>query len=242
LLTQLFLDESVKAIMCARGGFGSLKVLPLLDYELIRQHPKAVVGYSDITALLSALTERCGWVTFHGPMIATLPETDADSARSLTDALSADFPLMIKPEGGVPLRPGVAVGPVIGGNLTTLCHLIGTPYEPVWAGRILFIEDRGEALYRIDRMLTHLKLAGCLDGLAGLVIGGFEGIEIMTEVWRVVMSVTQTATYPIAAGFPMGHGPRNVTVPLGLVATLDAGEPFLTFQQPREKPVPEGRL
>ncbi|MFH0725630.1 MAG: LD-carboxypeptidase [Pseudomonadota bacterium] len=242
LLTQLFLDESVKAIMCARGGFGSLKILPLLDYELIRRHPKAVVGYSDITALLSALTERCGWVTFHGPMIATLPETDVDSYRSLFNALVADFPMIIKPEGGVPLRRGVSTGPLIGGNLTTLCHLIGTPYEPVWAGRILFIEDRGEALYRIDRMLTHLKLAGCLDQLAGLVIGGFEGVEIMTDLWRVVMSVTQAASYPIAAGFPVGHGPRNVTMPVGLVGTLDAGEPFLTFQRNPGNTVSEGRL
>jgi muramoyltetrapeptide carboxypeptidase len=241
LLTQLFLDESVKAIMCARGGFGSLKVLPLLDYELIKQHPKAVVGYSDITALLSALTEKCGWVTFHGPMVATLLETDADSSRSLFSALVADFPMIIKPERGVLLRPGVATGPVIGGNLTTLCHLIGTAYEPVWAGRILFIEDRGEALYRIDRMLTHLKLAGCLDQLAGLVIGGFEGIEIMADVWRVVMSMTQTASYPIAAGFPIGHGPENATVPVGFVATLNAAEPFLAFQQNHGKPISDGR-
>jgi muramoyltetrapeptide carboxypeptidase len=232
LLTQLFMDESVSAIMCARGGYGSLRVLPLLDYDMIKQHPKAVVGFSDITALLSALTERCGWVTFHGPMIATLPEMDADSARSLFSALSADFPMIIKPAGGVPLRPGTATGPVIGGNLTTLCHLIGTPYEPIWEGRILFIEERGEALYRIDRMLTHLKLAGCLNRLAGLVIGGFEGIEIMTDVWRVVMSVTQSAHYPIAGGFPFGHGARNETVPVGFWATFDAGVPSLVFEAP----------
>jgi muramoyltetrapeptide carboxypeptidase len=242
LLMQLFMDESVKAIMCARGGFGALKILPLLDYERIKRHPKAVVGFSDITALLCVLTERCGWVTFHGPMIVTLPETDADSHRSLFNALVADFPMMIKPAGGVPLRPGIATGPLIGGNLTTLCHLIGTPYEPEWAGRILFIEDRGEALYRIDRMLTHLKLAGCLDRLAGLVIGEFEGIEVMTDVWRVVMLATQSAQYPIAAGFPIGHGPRNATVPVGLAATLDAGVPSLTFSKNWGEPVSEGLL
>jgi muramoyltetrapeptide carboxypeptidase len=232
-LMSLFLDESVSAIMCARGGFGSLKVLPLLEYDIIKRHPKAVIGFSDITALLSALTQRCGWVTFHGPMVVTLPETDSESCRSLFNTIVADYPLIIKPAGGVPLRPGIATGPLIGGNLTTLCHLIGTPYEPAWEGRILFVEDCGEALYRIDRMLTHLKLAGCLDRLAGLVIGSFEGIEIMTDVWRVVMQVTESAHYPIAAGFPIGHGSQNETVPVGLLATLDAGIPSLVFEQPR---------
>jgi len=232
-LMTLFQDESVRAIMCARGGFGSLKVLPLLEYDIIKRHPKAVIGFSDITALLNALTQRCGWVTFHGPMVVTLPETDADSHRSLVDTLVADYPMIIKPAGGVPLRPGVATGRLVGGNLTTLCHLIGTPYEPVWEERILFIEDCGEALYRIDRMLTHLKLAGCLDRLAGLVIGSFEGIEIMTDVWRVVMQVTESARYPIAAGFPIGHGTQNVTVPVGLSATFDAGVPSLVFEPPR---------
>lgn len=230
-LMRLFVDDSVRAILCARGGFGSLKVLPLLNYEMIKRHPKAVVGFSDITALLCALTERCGWVTFHGPMVATLPETDPESYRSLLGALVADYPVVVKPAGGVTLRPGVASGPVIGGNLTTLCHLIGTPYEPVWEGRILFMEERGEALYRIDRMLTHLKLAGCLDRLAGLVLGDFEGIEIMTDVWRVVMQVTETVHYPIAAGFPFGHGARNETVPVGNLAVLDAGIPSLTFER-----------
>jgi muramoyltetrapeptide carboxypeptidase len=232
-LMNLFLDESVSAIMCARGGFGSLKVLPLLDYEKIKQHPKAVIGFSDITALLCALTERCGWVTFHGPMAVTLPGTDTESYHALFNALVADYPRVIKPAGGVSLRPGVATGPVIGGNLTTLCHLIGTPYEPAWEGRILFIEDCGEALYRIDRMLTHLKLAGCLERLAGLVIGSFEGIEIMADVWRVVMQVTESVSYPIAAGFPIGHGKQNAVVPVGLSATLEAGIPSLTFEPPR---------
>lgn len=230
LLMELFLEASVDAIMCARGGFGSPRILPLLDFDIIKSHPKALVGFSDVTALLCAITERCHWVTFHGPMVLTLPETDADSRRALGAALRSEFPLTIIPSGGVPLRPGVASGPMLGGNLTTLCHLVGTPYEPTWEGRILFIEDCGEALYRIDRMLTHLKLAGCLDRLAGLVIGEFDGIEIMTDVWRIVMSVTQTATYPIAAGFPIGHGPCNMTIPMGMTASFDAGAPSLIFE------------
>jgi muramoyltetrapeptide carboxypeptidase len=228
-LMELFLDPSVKAILCARGGYGSPRLLPLLDYEKIRQYPKPIVGFSDITALLCALSERCGWVTFHGPMVTTLADSDAESRQALYASLLSGVPPVIRPRDGTTLRTGVATGPLVGGNLSTLCHLLGTPYEPAWKGRILFIEDRGEPLYRIDRMLTHLKLAGCLDRLAGLVVGDFEGVERPADVWQVVMSLVKGAGYPVAGGFPVGHGPSNHTLALGMPAVLDAGAPSLGF-------------
>jgi muramoyltetrapeptide carboxypeptidase len=229
MLTALFLDPSVKAIICARGGYGSPRLLPLLDYEKIRQYPKPIVGFSDVTALLCALSERCGWVTFHGPMVATLAHSDAESREALYTSLLSGVPPVIRPRDGTTLRTGVATGPLVGGNLSTLCHLLGTPYEPAWKDRILFIEDRGEPLYRIDRMLTHLKLAGCLDGLAGLVVGDFEGVERPGDVWQVVMSLVRGTGYPVAGGFPVGHGPSNRTLALGMPAVLDAGAPSLGF-------------
>jgi len=234
-LTALFLDPSVKAIVCARGGYGSQRVLPLLDFDKIREHPKPVVGFSDITALLCALSEKCGWVTFHGPMVTTLASSDAESQRALHTALVSGVPPAIRPPAGVGLRPGVGSGPLIGGNLAILCHLLATPYEPLWEGRILFIEDRGEPLYRIDRMLTHLKLAGCLDRLSGLVVGQFEGVKAQREVWEVVMSIVRGTGYPVAAGFPVGHGAANHTLALGMRAVLDAAVPSLVFEPPDER-------
>lgn len=229
-LTALLLDPSVKAVICARGGYGSPRVLPLLDYEEIRKHPKPIIGFSDVTALLCVLSERCRWVTFHGPMVATLANADLPSRQALYTVLVSGVPPPIRPKDGVALRLGAAKGPLIGGNLATLCHLLGTPYEPVWEGRILIIEDRGEPLYRIDRMLTHLKLAGSLNRLAGLVVGGFEGGARPADVWRVVMSVVHGTDYPVVGGFPVGHGPANHTLALGMTAVLDAAAPSLVFQ------------
>jgi muramoyltetrapeptide carboxypeptidase len=228
-LTDLILDPEVKAVICARGGFGSPRVLPLLDFERIGRHPKPIIGFSDITALLCAISQKCGWVTFHGPMVATLGRTDAKGRTALFSTLVSGVPPDIHPAAGVCLRPGTAGGRLIGGNLATLCHLLGTPYEPVWKGRVLFVEDQGEPLYRIDRMLTHLKLAGCLDQLAGLVVGDFVGVEDMADVWRIVMSVVRATPYPVAAGFPIGHGAANHTMPLGMAVRLDAASPSLVF-------------
>lgn len=229
-LTALLLEPSIKAVICARGGYGSARVLPLLDYERLGKHPKPIIGFSDVTALLCALSQRCRWVTFHGPMVTSLAEASVQSRQSLHAALVTGVPPAICPKDGVSLRLGTATGPLIGGNLAILCHLLATPYEPIWEGRILFIEDRGEPLYRIDRMLTHLKLAGCLDRIIGLVVGDFEGVERPADVWRVVMSVVQGTAYPVVGGFPVGHGSENCTLALGMTAVLDAAVPSLRFQ------------
>jgi len=228
-LHRLFADPSIQAIICARGGYGSLRLLASLDFGLIRSNPKVFVGFSDISTLLSAITQQCGLVTFHGPMVTTLAGAGSQTRKSFVSALSADDHMIVEPDRGVTLRAGSGTGPAAGGNLTTLCHLVGTPFQPVWRGHILFIEDRGEALYRVDRMLTQLKLAGCLDGLSGLMLGSFKDCGDIDGIYRLVMDLFDAEGLPIAAGFDIGHQSPNCTLPLGVTATLDADRCVLTY-------------
>ncbi len=228
-VNRFFADNSIDAIFCARGGFGSMRILPLLDFTSIKQNPKIFVGFSDVSALLSAFYAKCGFVTFHGPVVSMLGDVTRETRERLFSIITSDLRYEIKTEKGVDIRPGSASGPVAGGNLTTLCHLIGTEFEPDFRGHILFLEDRGEASYRIDRMLTQMKLAGCLNGIAGIALGSFEDCGPMNEIIGIVANVFKDFHIPILGGFDIGHGRNNITVPLGLDATLDTGKRSLLF-------------
>lgn len=231
-LMKLFEDESVKAVFCARGGFGSMKLLPLLDFEAICALPKILMGFSDITALLIAIYNRCGMVTFHGPLVTTLKEDSKKTCTALIDAFGSNRPLTLKPRKALVLNPGRASGRLVGGNLTCLCHLVGTPYEPHFEGHILFIEDRGEAPYRIDRMLTQLSLGGHLERVTGVVLGSFQDCGPFEDVYAIVKEAFRHTGVPILAGFDIGHGTDNLTVPIGLEADLDTEDGSLRFQEP----------
>jgi len=231
LLNRLFADEAIKAIFCARGGFGSLKVLPLLDYASIKNNPKIFIGYSDITAILSVITQKTGLVTFHGPMVTELCTADEKTIDSINSLLVHCEKIEITPDKGAVINHGSASGKIAGGNLTTLCHLVGTPYEPDLNGHILFLEERGEALYRIDRMLTHMKLAGCFAGLAGLAIGSFEDCGEIGEIYSIIKNIFKDLDIPILAGFEIGHGNVNLSVPLGLGATLSTRKLKISFDE-----------
>jgi muramoyltetrapeptide carboxypeptidase len=231
-VNRFFADKTVKAIICAKGGFGSLKILSLLDYEAVRQNPKIFVGFSDISALLATLYTKCGLITFHGPMLTTLADSDRKTKDTMISVLSSDHPLEITPRKGITIKPGCATGPVLAGNLTTLCHLIGTLYAPSLHGHILLLEERGEPPYRLDRMLTHMKLAGCFKGLAGLALGSFEDCGSYKGIYRIIENIFNLESIPILGGLDVGHGRRNLMVPIGIEATLDADRQELTFQRP----------
>ena len=228
-LNRLFSDDSIQAIICARGGYGTLRILSELDFDLIRSNPKILVGFSDVSSLLSVLIQQCGLVTFHGPMVTSLAFSEKAVGEALLEAISGSEPLTVSAKAPVVLQNGQGTGPVAGGNLTTLCHMLGTPYAPVWKGHILFLEDLNEALYRIDRMLTQLKLAGCLDGLTGVVLGSFKDCGDPDAIYRLFMDLFDYEGPPIVAGFDIGHGSANVTLPIGLPATLDAGRGTLEY-------------
>jgi muramoyltetrapeptide carboxypeptidase len=231
-LQRFFADDAIQGIICARGGFGSIRVLSLLDFESIRHNPKCFIGFSDITALLSSFFTKCALVTFHGPTVTTLATASKHSRKAFFDALSQATPLRIRASKGVALQTGIATGRTIGGNLTTLCHLIGTPFQPDFDDHILLLEDTGESGYRIDRMLTQMKLAGFFKGIVGLGLGSFRGCGKIEEIHRIVTDIFKEFTLPILGGLPFGHGRTNLTIPLGLTATLDAGEKILSFREP----------
>lgn len=232
LVNRLFKDPEVQAIVCARGGFGCLRLLPLVDFDVIQTHPKIIVGFSDITALLIAITSRSGLVTFHGPMVTTLAAASEMTRHTLSAAIASDTALEMTPANGIVIQPGEAKGPVIGGNLTTVCHLLGTPFEVGFQGHILLLEDRGEAPYRIDRMLSQMKLAGCFEGMAGLVLGSFEDCGPLDGIYQIFQEHFQDIPIPILGGFDVGHGKQNLTLPLGLAATLDTDLQLLSFDEP----------
>lgn len=230
-VNRLFSDPAVDAIACARGGFGGLKILPFLDFAAVRDNPKIFIGFSDITSLLSAFYSRCGLVTFHGPVCASLGGAATRTREALRAAVASDAIINVNAANPVVIKPGRAAGPVLGGNLNTLCHLLGTPYQPNFEGCIVFLEDINEAPYRIDRILTQMKLAGCFQGVAGLVLGSFKKCGSFNKIGKIFEETFAELDIPVVGGFAMGHGRHNITIPLGLGATLDGSRGRLTFDR-----------
>jgi muramoyltetrapeptide carboxypeptidase len=250
-LNAMFADDQVDAIWCARGGYGASRLLPALDYARMRANPKPLIGYSDITALHMALHTQAGLVSFHGPVAwksltpYTLGEFERVVCKPETPLrLGAPPPFKARPgrvewENRVStLQGGRAQGPLVGGNLSLMAHLVGTPYFPDLRGAILFLEDVSEPFYRIDRMLTQLWLSGALAGVAGVAFGKFtEGGPSQSFVQnRVLEDVLaercRALRIPAVAGLMIGHVDDNTTVPVGCRAELDADAQTLTLLEP----------
>jgi muramoyltetrapeptide carboxypeptidase len=208
-----------------------MRILPMLDYDTIQNNPKVFIGFSDITILLSVLVSRCNLVTFHGPVVTSLADASEETKCSLFSNVTSQSNLEIKLSGGKTIIPGVAAGEVCGGNLTMLCHLVGTPFAPEFENKILFLEDRGEAPYRIDRMLVHMALAGCFKGISGVILGTFEECGPIEDVIKIIVEVFEKYSIPILAGLDAGHGRHNLTIPLGIEATLDANRHSLIYHR-----------
>ena len=231
-------DPDVSAVWCIRGGYGTTRILDRVDFDALTRRPKPLIGYSDITAILNAATRSSGVVTFHAPMArgAMPPFSRSHFERVLAAPEAAgrlgrlpDAPDVLLPRENriATLRGGVAEGPLVGGNLTLIQCLVGTPHFPEMDGAILFLEDVGEDLYRVDRMLAHLRMIGALDRLAGIAVGRFT--ELKREMSDGALGFDEVlATYflplgvPVAYGFPVGHIDDQWTLPLGVRARLDA--------------------
>jgi len=231
-------DPTIDAVWCLRGGYGITRILSRVDFEALARWPKPVIGFSDITALLLAVHQRTGLVTFHGPM-ARAPLTRF-SHEHLLEVLTRVEPAgslgrLPPPEGVlVPRAPritaihgGSAEGPLLGGNLTLLLALAGTPFFPDLDGALLFLEDVGEDLYRVDRLLAQLQMMGALEKLAGVIIGQFTEMKKGTSDGalafdEVLFSYFGPLQIPVSYGFPIGHVEEQWTLPVGVRARLDA--------------------
>ncbi len=226
---EIWEDPGIKAVIGVRGGYGSLKILPYLEMESLASHPKRLVGFSDLTNLLLILHQRLGMVTFHGPTLAHLAEITPAARESWHWWLTTPGPKNFTVSGLTPLHPGTAVGPLLGGNLTTMCHLLGTPYAPRLTGALLFLEDHNEPLYRLDRLAHHLLFSGILEGIKGILLGAFTGGDAQAQAEEVLALAFEPLGVPVAAGLPVGHQPENHTLPIGAPARLDTQTTTLTF-------------
>lgn len=246
---ELIADESLAAVVFARGGYGVLRILPRLDWDLIGRRPRAWIGFSDVTPFLLQVVERCGVVAFHGPMVGE------ELARGLQPVEAASLTWALAPQGALRyplrwLREGDAEGTILGGCLSLLTAVLGTPWATRFDDALLFVEDVHEPLHRIDRMLTHLRLSGTLTAVRGVIAGHFgEGWEqAIRDNGRAgngetgdTKAGTGAAWHretwlglpgPVAFGLPCGHGTPNLTLPLGAHAYLDGSRSELIVETP----------
>ncbi len=243
-LNAMFADDSVDAILCVRGGWGCNRILPLLDYQAIAAHPKILLGYSDITSLLIAIYAKTGLVTFHGPVGAsTWNKFSLNSIRRILfdgEAITMENPkiiddsLVVTKDRIQTITPGIAEGRLVGGNLTVLTAMLGSEYLPDWSGAILFVEDIKEEIYRIDRMLTQLKLAGVLNKISGFVFGKCttcgpgEGHGSLT-LEEVLNDHILPLKIPAWSGAMIGHIESKFTVPVGVHGRINADRGTITL-------------
>ena len=231
-LNQMFADDRVDAVVCMRGGYGVARMLDQVDFDVIRANPKILLGYSDITALHTAIHQKVGMVTFHGPMPSTCwPRFDDFTRESMLRALSSTQPLgkLVNPEGQEPqcVVPGRCEGLLVGGNLTLIASACGTPFALDATDKVLLLEDIGEKIYRLDSMLTQLRQAGMFEKCAGVVLGGFTNCTVEYPDYALVLEdiirdIIVPAGKPVLANMAIGHMDTKLTVPLGVRCRMDS--------------------
>lgn len=230
LMQRLLDDPEVKAIFCCRGGYGTVRIVDRLDLAQLARHPKWVVGYSDITVLHSHLNRTLGLPTLHATMPINMHGIETPATRTMHDFLfgTQHDSLAYEWEPAALNRQGTTRAEVVGGNLSILYSLLGSPSQIDTRGKILLVEDLDEYLYHIDRMMQALKRAGMLDGLAGLVVGGLSDMHDNTVPWgrkaeEIVAETVKEYSYPVVFGAPFGHlDDSNLAIPLGIKCTLEA--------------------
>lgn len=227
-LHDLLRDPDIDAVFFARGGNRAGHMLPHLDFRLIRRAPKIMMGYSDATILLNTIHRKTGLVTFHGPVLQRFAKPlPPDQVRQCFDMLAGKKTAIDMSACRV-LRPGSARGPLLGGNLSLVCSMAGTKWQPRWDGAVLFLEDCADELSRYDRMFLQLRHAGILERIGGLVLGAFTdtrdtgALPFGFTLEDIVMEATEGLGIPVVSGAPFGHGADLVTLPVGGVAGLTA--------------------
>lgn len=240
-IMAMFTDPAIDAIICARGGYGGNRVLPLLDFDVIRENPKIFVGYSDVTGFLASISKQSGLVTFHGPMLTTYDkQTVQYNLDVFHDVLSGRGDIRIQSPDACrarTIKPGIARGPLCGGNLSLVIERLGTPDQIDTTGTILFLEEIDEELYAFDRMMLHLKKSGSLQHINGLIIGemlemGDSNVPFGKSVDEIVLDVCEDLNCPIVSNFPCGHGDYQATLPVSHAVELHAEEdPYILIPE-----------
>ena len=221
-------DESINAIVCGRGGYGVMRILDKLDYSLIRSNPKIILGFSDITALLLAVYNKSRIVSYHGPVASS--SFNSFTLSHLKDMFLTNESLTFKENSALNLQSGAGEGRLVGGNLRMIVSTLGTPYEIDTRDSILFLEDVDEHPYKIDRMLTQLRLSGKLDTCNGFIFGKFNSLNTRKPFYpnysytirEVVEQVISPFNKPILMEMPIGHIENKLTLPIGIKARLNS--------------------
>ena len=241
-LNNMFADPNIDAIFCARGGYGANRVLPLLNYDLIKENPKILIGNSDITAYLTSITQKTEIITFHGPMLVSYKHGFIEyNFDQMMKVLTSTKNIVINPPAEFDphiLKKGTAKGPLWGGNLSLVMNRLGTDGQINTTGCILFLEDLDEYLYSFERMLVHLQTAGVFNNINGLIIGELidikdQEISFGKSTDDIIMEICGTLDIPIVTNFPCGHGKYQATLPISLPVELCADETVkLKFREP----------
>lgn len=252
-LQDMMDDVSVQAILCARGGYGMSRIIDQIDFRRFVRHPKWIIGFSDITVLHMHLHTQHGVATLHAPMAAAFQQGGwrKPSVRSLYQALTGHVYQYTSPSHPFD-RAGKGQGVLVGGNLALMAHLVGTPSFPRTQGNILFLEEVGETFYNIDRMMRQLLRSGQLEDLAGLVFGGFSDCRDTERpfgqtVYEILRAIVEPFGYPVCFGFPVSHGPENLSLKSGCLHQLSVAKEgtILTdlsdTKQPGQKPIRKPR-
>jgi muramoyltetrapeptide carboxypeptidase len=240
-INVMFSDKEVKAIVAVRGGYGTPRILPLLHYDIIKRNPKILVGYSDLTALQLAIFRKTGLVTFSGPMVGVEmwkdidPFTEEHFWTTVTSTKKAGQVFNPNYKPFIPIHAGKASGTLLGGNLSLISSIVGTPFLPSFKYSLLFLEEIEEECYRFDRMLCQLKLAGILKDAKGILIGELTDVKASDKskpfltAEEVVQDYFSPLNIPILQGLTYGHIPRKLTIPIGIEGRIDADKCTLEF-------------
>jgi muramoyltetrapeptide carboxypeptidase len=228
LITRLFADPEVDVIMCARGGFGSMRLLEHLDWSIIQNNPKPFIGFSDITALLVAFESKTEVKVIHGPTVTSLAHAENDTIESFVNTIHEETQRYAL-SGGEIIIPGRANGKLLGGNLATLSHMIGTPFQPDFKDCVFFIEDVDEPAYKIDRMLSQMRMSAMFDQVKGVITGSFHKCDNQEYIPHILKEIFEPYGIPVLTGLSCGHGPINLSLNFGQRVRMDSNLEWLEY-------------
>lgn len=220
IINRFFADPGIGGIICARGGFGAMRTLGHLDWDLIKQNPKPFIGFSDSTAILLAIIDKTGNPVIHGPNVVSLASASHKTLDSFYKVLTGSLNKIELANAKV-LKPGKCQGVFKGGNIATISHLLGTRFQPSFKNAVLFLEDIGEPAYKIDRMLTQMKMTGMFKEIKGVITGSFEDCDNEEYIEEILLETFEEYDVPVFAGLKSGHGKVNLSLRMGVEIEMD---------------------